>query len=391
MRLLQNTLLLLGSVLVALLVGEIGARLLLSEPRVAVVNTAPDFDKKLADEARDPIEAHTSENPSQGPLYVHSQTGRRLRANAHVIIENHEVSERRTEIRTNSQGYRNPELRPSGKRILFLGDSITFGDFVDEGETYVRQVEAIAAERGLDWQAINAGVGGVALKNEIAILQETGLSTKPEAVVVGFYLNDFQESPGVYVPRLPSWLAQSELFTHIVFRLALLRSGSASLGNVFGLIEHDEIHKEDLIRWGKEFEASTPVGQGDFMTDEYAFNHMILWNFADWGGAFSPHVWEYLRPLFVELLRLSKEHRFELYVVAFPVRFQVQAPYLRDEPQRKLTEITADLGIPMLDLLPMLREAYQTAGPPLYYDHCHMTPHGYRLVAERVCELLDGR
>ncbi len=239
-------------------------------------------------------------------------------------------------------------------------------------------METIAAAHGLDWQAINAGVGGVTLKNEIAILQETGLSTNPEAVIVGFYLNDFQESPGVYVPQLPSWLGKSKLLTHIIFRLALRRSGSTSLDNVFGLIEHDEIREEDLLRWGKEFEASVPVCQGDFMIAECAFNHLILWNLADWGGAFIPDVWEYLRPLFAELTRLSKQHCFELYVVAFPVRFQVEMPYVRDEPQR------------MLDLLPMLREAHRVTGAPLYYDHCHMTPHGYRLVAEQVYELLDS-
>ncbi len=95
MRFWQNILLLFSAILAAMLVGEIGARLFLPDPFVAVVNTAPDFDGKLADEAREPITAQAKKNPSQGPLYVHSQTGRRLRANAHVIIENHNISGRR--------------------------------------------------------------------------------------------------------------------------------------------------------------------------------------------------------------------------------------------------------------------------------------------------------
>ncbi len=391
MRILQNAIVSLLSVAVTLALCETGARLFLPDPRIAVIHTPRGFEEALESERSDPLEVSVPGHPSQGPLYVHSRTGRRLRANTRVVIEQHHVSGRRIEVRTNSVGYRNPEIRGGdSRRILFLGDSITFADFVDESETYVRLVEVMARRAGESWETINAGVGGVSLKNEIAILEETGLDLEPDVVVVGFYLNDFQESPGVFIPRLPPSLAWSRLATHILLRLALLWADDRNPGEVFGLVQHEDIGTEDLIEWGEEFASGVPVGRGDFREVQYAFNHLVLYNFADWGGAWSPHVWERMRPLFAELGRLSKEHEFALRIVAFPVRYQVEAPYLRREPQEQLQRIAGEFGIPLLDLLPVLRAAYGGSDGALYYDHCHLTPGGYRVVAAEVLQFLRG-
>jgi hypothetical protein len=114
------------------------------------------------------------------------------------VIENHSLSKRRIEIRTNSLGYRNPEIgEKRGLRVLFLGDSVAFGDFLPEEETFVRLVESKARAEGENWEVINAAVGAVSLENELAILKETGIGLEPDVVVLGFYLNDFLESPGV--------------------------------------------------------------------------------------------------------------------------------------------------------------------------------------------------
>ena len=107
-----------------------------------------------------------------------------------------------TLYKTNSLGYRNREIGPKeGERILFLGDSITLGLAVNEPYTYVRQVETLARADGLSWETINAGVDGLGTNGELAVLSETGLSVSPDVVVLGFYHNDFLESPGIYLTR----------------------------------------------------------------------------------------------------------------------------------------------------------------------------------------------
>ena len=129
--------------------------------------------------------------------------GTRLRPNAHVKIINEPLTGRDIGIHTNALGYRNRELRDKTlTRVLFLGDSITFEDYAYEDETWVRRLEARSWETELPVEAINASKGGIQTSDQLAILEETGLSTRPDIVVLGFYLNDLVESYGFTVGRL---------------------------------------------------------------------------------------------------------------------------------------------------------------------------------------------
>jgi hypothetical protein len=90
-------------------------------------------------------------------------------------------------------------------------------------------------------------------------------------------------------------------------------------------------------------------------------------------------------PLFEELKRLSDEHGFQLVFVAFPVSFQVHTAFVDNWPQQRLAEVAESLDVPMLDLLP----AHRRAKGELFYDHCHHTPLGARLVAEEIADFLS--
>jgi hypothetical protein len=346
------------------------------------VQRAAAFEKRVAWERSTPAVFELAEHPEGGGLYVETRTGRRLRANARAVIDNHALSGRRIEISTNAIGYRNREIGPKrGTRILFLGDSITFGDYLPEEETFVRRVESLARDRGADWETINAGVGAISLENELAILHETGLDLEPDVVVVGFYLNDFHESPGVHVTRLPDPLNRSRLLQYIASRWDTNRATR-------GRARADERDAE-LQRWLADFDAAWPAIRGDHRRDKRAFNGAIRRNFRDWGGAWSEHAWHRMEPLFVELKRLSEERGFELFLLAFPVDLQVSAPYLYDAPQQRLAELARELEIGMLDLLPVLRSKYELAGPDLFYDQCHHTPLASESIAHAITDFLE--
>ena len=73
------------------------------------------------------------------------------------------------------------------------------------------------------------------------------------------------------------------------------------------------------------------------------------------------------------------------------LRHQVEAPGVFDYPQRRLRKITRNLGVPLLDLLPRLRDehaASKTTDPPMFFDQCHLTPRGSRFVARSVYRFL---
>jgi lysophospholipase L1-like esterase len=382
-RIAERAALLLASAAVALGLGELAVRAFLPAPRLVNIRPDPDAARRRNAENARRFEFSLPTNPDQG-LYVWTKAGPRIRANIAVVIESHSISGRRVEIVSNSLGYRNRELGPpEERRLLFLGDSITFADYLPDEETFVRQVEALSRARGDHWETVNAGIGGAGIHDELAILEETGLGIRPDAVILNFFLNDFVEGPGIFIRKPPPFLRRSWLAYHLFTKVFYhLDSFWLRRGRSFARRE------DDPAFWRDEYAAAHPAGDGDWTRDTAAFDRIVLGAFDDWGGAWSPRAWEYLRPIFAELKRLTEAGGVKVLIIAHPVRQQVEAAFLRDYPQRQLAAIAADLGIPLLDLLPIMRETRRDSAYPLFYDHCHHTSAGSRLVAAQVYRFL---
>ena len=315
----------------------------------------------------------------RGGLYVDTPSGRRLQPNTTLLIERHALSGTPVEIRTNALGYRNREVgQKKGRRVLFIGDSITFADYLPEDESFVRQVETIARGHGLDWETINAGVGTISLKTELSILLETGLAQQPDVVVLGWYLNDFLDSPGVEVHLVGALARHSRL----AYALGMLGGPKLTRGkaNAPGL---------PLEQWRDEWKQNdqpllaTDDARESFYLDVERF-------FFDWGGAWSPHTWEVINPLLEELVRLSERHNFKLVWLAFPSRQQVEAGFDTSQPQQQLAHTAQRLEVPLLDLLPVLQDLQRKGEGPLFYDQCHHTPRASRLLAENIFAWLQA-
>lgn len=371
---------------------ELAARLLLSPPQ-RIATAAKSVVAPLPSPAAPKQALSIAEHPDEGGLYRNTPTGRRLNPNRLVTIENHRLSKKRVVIETNSIGYRNPEIgAKQGPRILFLGDSVTFQDFLNEGETFVRLVEQKAKADHKNWQTINSGVGSISLKTELAVLLETGMALEPDVVVVDFYLNDFQESKGVHIVKLPPLLQQSWFLYHVTAALGQLKNEAQDADAGF--------EKVNLPAWRKDFQARVQFAPGFFNESPGAFNGMLAANFRDFGTAWSSGAWDYIRPLFAELKRLSEQHHFKLLVVGFPIYQQVYTSFVDDYPQQQLKRLSQELDIPVLDLLPALRaEALRLRDPAIYqlqeinqdlfYDQCHHTPVGSAVVADEVYRFLQ--
>ena len=143
-----NLALLLGSTLVALALCEVGARLLLPAPQTVKVEAKEDTYE--APKGYERLETRADKSIDSVVLFG-GPHGVRLRPNTRGEIHHHILSGRDVVIEVNSLGLRYPELPPKSPeefRVFVLGDSITFGDFVDEGETWTRQMEALTAGRG---------------------------------------------------------------------------------------------------------------------------------------------------------------------------------------------------------------------------------------------------
>ncbi|MFT5170964.1 MAG: lysophospholipase L1-like esterase [Candidatus Marinamargulisbacteria bacterium] len=307
-------------------------------------------------------------------LIDYTPQGRRLIPNAEVMIKNHRLSKRDIPIKINSLGFRDEESqipKPSDEyRILMLGDSITWGDYLPAQEVYVEQAEAILNQRVFNHHIsiINAGVGDIGLKEELDILKEKGLRLTPDIVLVGFYLNDSRPPwgfPGEIGHR--GWLRSHSVLAESVYKKAALLRWIRSKGT--GRFEWVKLLK--TTNWKHE--------RDDFTALAKAAKY-------DWGSAWQPESWAIITSHLKELRSLSLNHHFRVGIVTFPVWYQIESDFLENSPQIQLKSIARDLGFPILDLLPMLRQNRQS---DLYFDQAHPNQHGNALIGRAVADFVQ--
>ena len=119
------------------------------------------------------------------------------------------------EVVTNAEGLRasrsfSPGAHPGTRRILALGDSITFGFGVGQADSFPEQLERfINREQPQDRpvEVINAGVNGFSLADEAAYLEALVNTYQPDAIVWTLVPNDYDDSfapaDGGFVQRRP--------------------------------------------------------------------------------------------------------------------------------------------------------------------------------------------
>ena len=105
---------------------------------------------------------------------------------------------------SNAQGLREEREIPEEKgarevRILFLGDSCTFGFLLQAEETFVQVAERELREAfpGTPIECINAGVPGYSLFQGWRFLETRGRSLRPDLVVLAFGCNDARNWDGL--------------------------------------------------------------------------------------------------------------------------------------------------------------------------------------------------
>ncbi len=104
------------------------------------------------------------------------------------------------DVSINSLGLRDrefPAAKPAGtRRILMLGDSITFGWGVDQDKTASVVLEQrLKAAGQSDVQVINSGVGNYNTAMEVAYFRDHGAALVPDVVVLNYFINDGEPTP----------------------------------------------------------------------------------------------------------------------------------------------------------------------------------------------------
>jgi hypothetical protein len=106
---------------------------------------------------------------------------------------------------TNELGFRaipTTPKRPGVTRILVVGDSWTFGSYVDKDDTFTHQLEVLLTREQPLWEAYNLAMPGWNTQNELAALRVFLSRLQPDIVVICPTSNDIDDSYGIWEGNL---------------------------------------------------------------------------------------------------------------------------------------------------------------------------------------------
>ena len=238
-------------------------------------------------------------------------------------------------VTTNAHALRNPPIGPKGARfrILAMGDSTTFGQYVSDEEAWPAQLQRLLDPEGERVEVINAGLIGASSIQGLCYLHGRGLALDPDLVIVTYGFNDR------------------------------------------GMCETSDMQRvRDATRSGFEALAVRSLRNLRLLIQEQ--------------GELQPRVTpgEYLDALIAIKEACDAAGAAVLYVV-WPGRPEVEEPEVGTATNRPLVFEAGRLtGSPVVDLL----DAFVEAPQPVYVDLIHANARGCRVAAERLAEAVSS-
>ena len=241
--------------------------------------------------------------------------------------------------------------RPPGeKRLLILGDSITFGGKVRIDQTYPSLLERKFNQAGLPWRVLNGGVASYDPAQEVDWLERIGWSLEPDILAIEFCRNDVSPSDRSTrsqgkAGELPSGVLGRWLTDHSILAYKLQRG-----------------------MWHLQLEVGKVLGVQPTVT-------------ADAGPDGTPAGWTFVENNYRRLAQTAREHHVPVMVIVFPT-LDVAAGRYQDGLSQHLQTLGQELGWPVIDL----EETFRSDPSSLFLegDHIHPNPAGYERTAERL-------
>jgi len=256
-------------------------------------------------------------------------------------------------IHVNRFGMRGREferVKGDARRVAVLGDSTTFGYGVSDDESYPAVLEALLNDRDPDhsYQVLNFGVAGYGTTEEALVLEHKALPFEPDAIVVGYNLND-PDAEHALEPLYnhftePAWWRHFHLTRFVAERQRQRRIATLGGGN-------------PIRYWhvpGRENWATVERG-------------------------------------FARIAELAQEAQLPVLVVIFTAGAPKKDPAeydLRDVHAQVAAEARAN-GFAVIDTSPIY-SALQAAGKKTQFPHQHPTALGQRAAAEAIADWLLG-
>ena len=260
-------------------------------------------------------------------------------------------------VRTNNLGFRGRdhefEKPPGVFRIVFIGDSFTYGVGAGEGATYPDRIEAALGARAGSGrvEAINLGMYRYWPEPEALMLEHYGLRYRPDLVIVGVPPNDFVDT------RAGSTAVN-------VSRGYLVTSRAQRLGAVGRWLYLNSHVARTLIA---EALARNPKAPEPGMEDDEA-------------------VWARMVDAWSRMVELARGAGAQIVFLHIPQK----SPWGPQETPPRLQQLCATRECAAIDSLPTMR-AHPDPDSLYYPKDGHCTEAGYALIADVVVRELDAR
>jgi lysophospholipase L1-like esterase len=270
--------------------------------------------------------------------------------------------------RINSQGLRDDRpvgpKAPGEKRLLVLGDSVTFGGRVRTDQTYPYRLEQCLRQAGLPWRVLNAGVAGYDSAQEADWLELFGWNLQPDALAIGFCRNDIFPSD-----RSPMRSGRSRGGSAVQSAAAELTHGALA----DWLTEHFIVaHK--LQRWLWHIQAHLARMRGKMPSAASA------------SGA--PSGWPAVEEPYRRIADSARRQHVPVTVIVFPTLDTLEGR-TTDDLSERLWSLGKELGWNVVDL----NDAFRADAPNLFCprDPIHPNAAGCERVAARLFQEMTGQ
>jgi lysophospholipase L1-like esterase len=294
---------------------------------------------------------------------------------------------------TDGYGFRNAWPWPKTAEIVTLGDSVTFGQGVEDKQAW----PAILARSSPAKRVINLGLIGAGPQQYLRVYETFGQSLHPKLVLVGFFIgNDFWDEE-----MFDRWLNSRAGGNYMVWRdFGTPKNASLSFQQPIGqLIRNLRWRAQLLARKSQLYnlllyarghlKTWVPPGRKIFQAPDGIRLELLPANLAYNTREARPghHVFQRVLDALQRIHSLANQNGTSVVVVLQPSKEETYLPLLGEpapDPAAPLRTALGELGIPYLDLLQEFR-SHAAKGEVLFFEtDGHPNARGYALIAELV-------
>jgi lysophospholipase L1-like esterase len=268
------------------------------------------------------------------------------------------------------------DKKASGFRIAVVGDSFTFGSGVELEATFPKQMEKLLLLKKIPAEVLNFGVIGYNMWQYNVVLEKKALPYHPDLVVLCLFQDDLGASnPPYHDPS--EWRGtnpfEEQESSGIIAHFALgnlLRKANA-------LFEYQYRYRRGQS-YVKDIEARKRWWGPANPTD---MNYRIM------SGKAGEKTYSAFERAFARFVKGATEAGAAVLTVMIPDAVQLHDPAMQTV-NRIVERMCASLGVPFLDVTPMLEADGDPASLYLFPIDAHNSPKGLRIIAQAIVDQL---